>query len=445
MTHDHSEAEWHSIRPWSHRIAFQVREITSVSITFILRSVVASHSEALATLGEDSDDDEDTRVPTILDALNGGLVVKVNDNHWQPVIVNVDDNEEAIVIVYGLHPRKRYEIQLHIVAYDEHIVEEINTTSVNEIVSVPPLSTVPDPENRDIPPTLTPPMTPVRSSPPRPINPEERAPQLRKQISLFAAEREDLISQLKITRRESQRTEAALKSEIESLKRASEKHSAVEHRTRQKVLALQEAVKQANTAASDIEQKVKGIEDLLPSLNQQAKEAQTLHNRTKRELERKKTELGMSLGEGTKAVQNLQGELNTICVKMDKLTGKKEKLEKETIPHLEEKLKELRDSLERLEVQNDDERHDEESHSTRNWVSPIQRPSPQQRSSFPPSISFGSNNVSGRHVFHSPHLSDFTSYGSSNIPALLSSYSQNLPSRDSGKDHPQHSSSEQQN
>lgn len=130
MTQDHPEGEWHSIRPWTHRIAFQVREITSVSITFILRSVVASHNETLATLGEDSDED-DTRVPTILDALNGGLVVKVNDNHWQPVIVNVDDNEEAIVIVYGLHPRKRYEIQLHVVACDEHIIEEISTTATN--------------------------------------------------------------------------------------------------------------------------------------------------------------------------------------------------------------------------------------------------------------------------------------------------------------------------
>jgi hypothetical protein len=90
----------------------------------------ASRSETLAALDIESDEDEDvaSRMPTISDALGRGLAVKVNGNHWQMVVVHVDeDEEEAIVIVYGLVPRKKYEIGLGIVASDESIRETITT------------------------------------------------------------------------------------------------------------------------------------------------------------------------------------------------------------------------------------------------------------------------------------------------------------------------------
>jgi len=61
-----------------------------------------------------------------------------------------------------------------------------------------------------------------------------------------------------------------LKGEIETLKRASEKHASGEHRSRQKVLALQEAVKQANAAAEELEEMAKSIEATFPALELQA-------------------------------------------------------------------------------------------------------------------------------------------------------------------------------
>lgn len=126
MAQEQLESEWHTIRPWS--ISLQVREVTSVSVTFILRSFMgASRSEALAAIGVESDDEE-TRVPTISDTLGRGLAVKVNGNNWQRVVVQVDeDEEEAIVIVYGLVPRKKYEIGLGIVATDDTVSQDITT------------------------------------------------------------------------------------------------------------------------------------------------------------------------------------------------------------------------------------------------------------------------------------------------------------------------------
>lgn len=246
------------------------------------------------------------------------------------------------------------------------------------------------PDSATSPSTLTPPTTPVRSSPPRTVTQEERTVQLRKQLSLLTAERDDLTSQLKLARRESQRTESALKSEIEALKRASEKHASGEHRSRQKVLALQEAVKQASAAAGDIEQMVKGIEETLPGLNERAKKTQALHIKIKDEAEQKFIELDSVMNEDRKMVNELQGELTGVCAKLEKVTGKKEKLENEVVPQLEERLQDLQreiEELERLPLGDEDTQYDGEDinnpSNVRNWVSPIQRPSPQQRSSFP--------------------------------------------------------------
>lgn len=130
MAQEQIDSEWHMIRPWSRRISLQVREVTSVSVTFILRSSMgASHSEALAAIGVESDEEEEmARMPTISDALGRGLAVKVNGTHWQRVVVQVDeDEEEAIVIVYGLVPRKKYEIGLGIVATDDTVSEDVTT------------------------------------------------------------------------------------------------------------------------------------------------------------------------------------------------------------------------------------------------------------------------------------------------------------------------------
>lgn len=132
MAQEPLESEWHTIRPWSRRISLQVREVTSVSVTFILRSSMgASRGETLAAIGVESDDEEEmAKMPTISDALGRGLAVKVNGNHWQRVVVQVDeDEEEAVVIVYGLVPRKKYEIGLGIVATDDTISEDITTQS----------------------------------------------------------------------------------------------------------------------------------------------------------------------------------------------------------------------------------------------------------------------------------------------------------------------------
>ena len=130
--------------------------------------------------------------------------------------------------------------------------------------SDPPQSTPSTSPSRTIP--STPP--PLTAAAPQ-ITLEDRLSQLRHALSLTEAERESLASSLKTARRDAQKADAALRSEMDILKRASEKSAAGEHRAKQKILALQEAVKRAQAATRETEEMVKELEEQLPGLLKQ--------------------------------------------------------------------------------------------------------------------------------------------------------------------------------
>jgi hypothetical protein len=135
------QSEWHAIRPWAPTLSLFVREITSVSATFILSSSLdppngdtSQADTSLASLGlvedEDNDDvhshsDADSSDPNeegthrdlvISNALSKGLSVKVNGSPWQRVLIRIDDQaDEAIIIIYGLMPGRQYDIDLALV------------------------------------------------------------------------------------------------------------------------------------------------------------------------------------------------------------------------------------------------------------------------------------------------------------------------------------------
>lgn len=121
------QTEWHSIRPWTPRLALFVREITSVSATFILSSSLTQPPDpSLASLDEDDSlsDAESTESEggarqaslIIPNALAKGLSVNVNGSPWQRVLIRIDDKaDEAVIIIYGLMPGRQYDIDLGLV------------------------------------------------------------------------------------------------------------------------------------------------------------------------------------------------------------------------------------------------------------------------------------------------------------------------------------------
>lgn len=131
---------WRTIRPWSPHFLLTVREITSVSATFVLSSSLsttvqpdtsfsASAITALVHPGLNSDDEEEEDESTIQassvarnpvsEALSRGLAVNVNGATWKRVLMRMDDaGDEAILVLYGLMPGRQYDIELGVVSGD---------------------------------------------------------------------------------------------------------------------------------------------------------------------------------------------------------------------------------------------------------------------------------------------------------------------------------------
>ncbi|KAI0646565.1 hypothetical protein C8Q79DRAFT_677715 [Trametes meyenii] len=377
---DDQITEWHSVRPWHPTLSLAVREITSVSVTFILSCPYSNNDTtnpdlSFASLGQSSSDEDDQSRDSVStadaspngvvsDILSKGLSVKVNGTPWQRVFLKMDDVfDEGIIILYGLMPARQYDIELGLRPRQITVRRQVttDTEALNEVV--PPdldaedstVNTTESPISSTIPLSTTPPHanggahTPV--PPPTPFTLEDRRSQLTHTLTLLAAEHSNLTTSLKAARKDSQKADAALRSEIDTLKRASDRYAAGESRARQKILALQEAVKQTLAAAEDIEALVKDIETALPVLEGRKAEVEKEWLRVKDEAEQAKMRRAEAEQKETARAEAMQIELAGLANKLDKLSGKREKLEGEggVISALEEKLRKLEEERERIE------------------------------------------------------------------------------------------------
>ncbi|QRV82010.1 ATP synthase subunit D [Ceratobasidium sp. AG-Ba] len=349
---------WHAVRPWAPRLSLYVHEITSVSVTFVLS---CRHSNV--ELG-----DLEADKYKISDVLGKGLAVKVNQSPWQRVVMHVDEesDEEAVVIIYGLMPAKSYEIELSVVA-GESIKGNLTTEDENDEHNQPTsaVTQLTTTQTQTVTPEATPPSSPASSSrpptpPPRQITVEERANQLRHTQLALNQEHDQLTVQLKTARRDAQRADAALRSEIEALKKATEKNAAGEQRAKQKILALQESVKRALAESVEMDGKVKEMERALPDLERQRALAEEDHARASEEAEKSAAETKAALDADRKKTAELESELASLTTRLEKLTTKRDKLAGETVPELEKELAALHAAIE--EAQREKEREREFNH-----------------------------------------------------------------------------------
>jgi hypothetical protein len=180
---------------------------------------------------------------------------------------------------------------------------------------------------------------------------EERLTQLQQMLNTLNAERETLTASLKSARRDAQKADAALRTEIDVLKRASEKHSSTDARARQKVLALQEAGKRAQAATAELEGLLQEVEGALPDIRKSKDEKERLYTEAKTNADIKKNELRCELEKERKHVEGLRADLVGLGNRLEKMHSKKEKLEAVTVPDLEEQLKELQREIEKVETE----------------------------------------------------------------------------------------------
>ncbi|KAI0765315.1 hypothetical protein C8Q74DRAFT_1045058 [Fomes fomentarius] len=372
---DDQFTDWHSVRPGHPTLSLSVREITSVSVTFILSSPYSASDPAnpdLASLGLSSSDDDDqsrdssstsdtTQSQVVSDILAKGLSVKVNGTPWKRVILKMDDMlDEAVIILYGLMPARQYDIELGILPDQASVRSQITTdtearsdTTHSESL---PQEIVVGSDSTSVPLSSSPPQangSTHSSNGHGPNQPtlEDRRLQLTHTLSILNAEHSSLTSTLKSARRESQKADAALRSEIDTLKRASDRHTAGENRARKKVLALQEAVKQTLAAARDIEALVKDIEAALPALEERKAAVEKEWTKVKDEAARVRARREEAEQREKARAEVMQVELAGLVNRLEKLSGKREKLEGEggVLAELEERLRKLEEEREQIE------------------------------------------------------------------------------------------------
>lgn len=198
---------------------------------------------------------------------------------------------------------------------------------------------------------LTPPMTPDSSSPPKTNTVEDQVAQYQQTMLSISQEHESLMAQLKMARKESQRVENSVRAEIEALKKSAEKQSIPDQRARQRVLALQEAVKQTQSATADLEAQTSQIQEEVPRLRQEEAAVAAEHGALREIANKKNAEVENAIRVDKKRMSELQSEVTTLSNRIDKLTTKRDKLANDTVPDLERQLAEIRKEIEAVEAE----------------------------------------------------------------------------------------------
>lgn len=183
-----------------------------------------------------------------------------------------------------------------------------------------------------------------------PLTLEDRLNQLQHTLTLITAERDSLTSSLKSARRDAQKADAALRSEIELLKRASERQVGAEHRARQKMLALQEAAKRAVMSTREMEEMAREMDEAMPALKEQRAAKEGVYKMVKEKADQARKEKELEEEKERKKLDGLRGEMAVLGTKMDRLNGKREKFEGSVIPELEEQLRAIEREIEQIEA-----------------------------------------------------------------------------------------------
>lgn len=467
-------------------MTLSVREITPVSVTFILSATSSGDTDPLlaclgienqeADDGVEIDENESKKSSIVSAALAGGLSVEVDRSAWRRVFIRIDDKaDEAVIIIYGLMPGRQYDVDLELVQgghknnIRRRVVTELGDSSIGlDGTDENPESSALDSSVGSLEPALSSPSTSSPSTPPSnqhsspgftPLTLEDRLNQLQHTLNIMTTERETLLATLKTGRRDAQKADANVRSEIEALKRSSEKTAAAEHRARQKVLALQETVKRAQLSTREMEGHVKEVEEGLPDLQAQRDLQEEEYLKVKGYADRARKAKESEEEKQRKRVELMTGELNGLNNKLERLQARKEKLETSIIPDLEEELKAIELEIENTESGSfgyffgpDSQHLDDDpmllrSHQTSSFPrpspAPIQRPqgtwsSPPRQAQRSSSLHYQKtptvlSNPHRQSSLKATHHSNSSSSSSSPLPAATSTLSSRAPPFEPGK------------
>ena len=277
--------------------------------------------------------------------------VTVNGQDWSHVLLGERGSHEAIVVIFGLEPESDYDVQFLVKAGLDGLHDAFRASlrtraereSSRSIDSSPALrSASPSPLSRL--PVSAPELDAVAPAP-------QRLAVLQAELEASEALKATLIADVKRARKESSKQEAGLRHEIDAVKRGMDRMSATDHRSRQKVLALQELIKQTTIHTKEIHEQADVTEKEQPEWEEQDAKLEAEVEALRKEVEAEEAAAQAEWDKDEAALAVLEKELRSLEATAKALEVERDELKDDKLAsvHAEiEKVKEqAKDALNR--------------------------------------------------------------------------------------------------
>ncbi|UZJ54879.1 hypothetical protein CBS101457_004199 [Exobasidium rhododendri] len=299
---------------------------------------------------------------------DSGISVCVNGVPWSQVVMGDRGTDEAFVVVYGLLPSRDYELLFSVEgkqqqsqtlalytkpAEKEEIIPS-STTSPIVVVEQPPRNvpvTATGVQASNSLRTHTPPMQDTDANP-------LELPSEQGITSLNAAgvsggsatvpSTSNIQASLRRARKDASRAESALRSEIEAIKRGLERMSDVDHRSKQKVLALQESIRQATLHTKEIDEEAILIESEREMWKGRERERAAEAGEIQKRVEERLREGDAKIKKDNDEIELVERELQSVTKVLEEKRSRRDRLQKEKMAEVELELQRIEVEIESL-------------------------------------------------------------------------------------------------
>lgn len=315
-------------------------------------SLSASHDDDNITPSEASDDIRSS----ILDSI---VNVCINGVPWSKVVIGDSGMEEAFIVVYGLNPGRDYEMLVNVedkqaavtvtTDIDEKRPSDASAILSQSVSNVDRGNAVVSGNATSIPRIKrahTPPMQDTSETASNEVHEVTASSNTNGSSSNGVANVASIQAAVRKARKDASRAESALRNEIEAIRRGLERMSDVDHRSKQKVLALQESIRQATTHSKDIDEEATAVESERELWEERVKEKDDELEQVRAEVEEKVRLSQSKIRNDTEEVETLEKELNQITKSFEEKSSSKNKLEGEKIVELEQELARIQSEIE---------------------------------------------------------------------------------------------------
>ncbi|SPO36012.1 uncharacterized protein PSFLO_01483 [Pseudozyma flocculosa] len=303
--------------------------------------------------GSDSGFEGDPRASNMVHVFEKRVSVTVNGNDWPHVLMGERGSHEAIVVIFGLQPESDYDIQFEVKVGLDGTLESLRL----------PIAAKAERGDRGVVSAVIGGSTAatVRPGSPSPLGKAgvstdngsgvinvQRKALLQAELETSEALKSEMLAELRKARKETSKAESALRHEIESIKRHIDRMSSTDHRSKQKVLALQEAIKQTSAHVKEIHNDAEEIEGEQDDWIKQEAEVVRKLEELRKEVDDEDAEVEAQLQSDEAEIAAVEKELKTVEASVRSKKTDRDSLQSDKIPSLEAEIAKLQSQIKDL-------------------------------------------------------------------------------------------------